>query len=119
MAEDGKQLNAGGSVTLTTVSGVVTGRVSLGPDDSRGPAIWIVDTIIMKTSRPGVAPIPRVEVYLTDVNNFAMAQFISYDGSFSNAGGNCVVTRGEKLVAVWTGGTAGDTAFFTLTGTKR
>jgi hypothetical protein len=111
-------LQAGGSVVLATVAGVVTGRISLGPDSQRGPAYWDVDTVLYKTSRPGVAPIPRIELFLDDAGSFAQAQFLSYDGSFGNAGGQCRVGRGQLLVAVWTGGTAGDTAFLTLTGTK-
>jgi len=113
------QLQAGGSVTLATVSGVVTGRVTLGPDSQRDPKkTWRVDTVILKTSRPGTAPIPRAELYLDDPSNPGQLQFITYDGSFSNAGGSCVLVGRQNLIAVWTGGQAGDVASLTLTGTK-
>lgn len=115
---DRPPLQAGSQVTLATVGGVVTGRIALGPDSQRGPAYWDVDTLIVKTSRPGLAPIPRVEVFLDDPGSPAQLQFLAYDGSFKNASGNCRVTRGQSLVAVWTGGTAGDIAYMTLTGSK-
>lgn len=109
-----KQLGLSKTVTLATVSGVVTGRISIGPDDQRGPATWVIDTIIMKTTRPGTAPIPRVAVDLDGTD-----QFLSYDGSFKQASGTCTVVRGQKLNAVWTGGTAGDVATLTVTGVMR
>lgn len=118
MTQPGAPLQAGGQTTLATVAGVVTGRVSLGPDSQRGPAYWDIDTAIVKTSRPGVAPIPRVELYLDDPGSAAQLQAIAYDGSFKNFGGRVRVVRGQALVAVWTGGTAGDLAFLTVTGTK-
>jgi hypothetical protein len=111
-------LQQGGTVTLALTGGRVTGQVALGPDAQRGPAVWDVATIIFKTSRPGLAPVPRIEVYLDDTGNAGQLQFLSYDGSFGNAGGNCRVTRGQRLIAVWTGGTAGDVGSFTVTGTK-
>jgi hypothetical protein len=111
-------LQNGDTVTLATVGGVVTGRVALGPDAQRGPATWDVDTLLYKTNRPGVAPIPRIEVYLDDPGSSAQAQLFSYDGSFGTAGGSCRVVRGQQLIAVWTGGTAGDIASFTITGKK-
>ena len=111
------QLQAGKQTTLALVAGVVTGTITIGPTDQRGPAAWHVDTVIMKTSRPGVAPIPRVELYLDDPQAGNL-QFLSYDGSFSNAGGSCTVQRGQTLTAVWTGGTVGDVASLTVTGTK-
>lgn len=112
------QLSAGNQTTLALVAGVVTGTVSIGPSDNAGPAKWNVDTVILKTSRPGVAPIPRVELYLDNASDPGSLQFISYDGSFTQAGGSCELIRGQKLIAVWTGGTVGDTAFMTVTGTK-
>jgi hypothetical protein len=111
------QLQQGGQTTLATVAGRVTGRVTLGPDGQRGPAYWDVTTVLWKTSRPGEAPIPRIEVFLDDPTA-GQVQLQSYDGSFGSGNGACRVTRGQTLIAVWTGGTAGDTAFFTVTGTK-
>jgi hypothetical protein len=111
------QLQAGSQTTLATVAGVVTGRITLGPTDQRGPAKWNVDQILIKTSRPGVAPIPRCEIYIDDPNAGNL-QALTYDGSYGAAGGSCTLVRGQTLTAVWTGGLAGDVASFTLTGTK-
>lgn len=111
-------LQQGGQTTLTTVSGTVTGRIELGPDQSSGPAYWDVTTVIWKTTRPGEAPIPRIEIYLDDPGAPGQLQLVRYDGSLGSGRGTCRVARGQKLVAVWTGGTAGDTAYFTVSGTK-
>jgi hypothetical protein len=89
------------------------GSVSLGPDASRGPATWTVDTVIWVTSRPGKAPIPRIVV----ATNTGDLKCVSYDGSFGQGTGSAVLTRGQSLVATWTGGQAGDTATFTVSGT--
>jgi hypothetical protein len=113
----GRDLQAGGSVTLATVAGVVTGTLTIGPASQRDPRGWDVDTIIWKTSRPAAAPIPRIEVYKNDTS-FANAQFVDYDGSFGNAGGTCRLEHNENLVVIWTGGTAGDVAQFSVTGTR-
>lgn len=112
------QLSAGSSVTLATVSGVVTGTCSVGPTDQRGPSYWHIDHVIWKTSRPGVAPIPRIELFVDDATNPANFQMVDYDGSYGTAAGSCQLARGQKLYAVWTGGTAGDVAQITVTGTK-
>lgn len=107
-------LTIGASVTLDASGG---GRVALGPDASKGPAYWRVDGVILQTTRPGVAPIPRAVVYLDEAvaNN---SQGLSYDGSFAQ--GRCDITlgRGQTLVCVWSGGQAGDVATMTLTGEK-
>lgn len=113
------QLSAGNRTTLALVAGVVTGTTSIGPSDNAGPAVWNVDTVIMKTTRPGVAPIPRVELYLDNASDPGQLQFLSYDGSFTQASGSCTLTRGQKLIAVWTGGSVGDIAFLTVTGVKQ
>lgn len=89
------------------------GVVALGPDESRGPATWVVDTVIWETSRPGVAPIPRIKV----TTNTGDTKCLSYDGSFGQGAGSATLTRGQSLVATWTGGQAGDRATFTVTGT--
>lgn len=111
-------LSAGATAVLATVSGTVTGTCSVGPTDQRGPSIWQIDTIIWKTNRPGVAPIPRIELFVDDSSNPANYQMVDYDGSYGTAAGSCRLVRGQKLIAVWTGGAAGDVATFTVTGTK-
>lgn len=116
-----KSLNISGSVTLATVSGTVTGSVTLGPglNGDRGPATWDVTGVITKTTRPGAAPIPRVEVFLDNANDPGSSQGITYDGSFSQGPCDIPLVRGQKLVAVWTGGNVGDIATFVLSGTKQ
>lgn len=115
---DDLTLQASRSTTLATVSGVVTGRVELGPDQGQGPPRWHVDGVILQTSRPGAGPVPRAQVYRNDAtadNSLGL----SYDGSFAQ--GRCAIdlSRGEKIVIVWIGGQVGDVATATLTGTKR
>lgn len=88
------------------------GTVSLGPDSSRGPATWTVDTVIWITSRPGKAPVPRITV----ITNTGDPKCVSYDGSFGQGTGSANLTRGQSLVATWTGGQAGDVASFTVSG---
>jgi hypothetical protein len=114
-------LNASGSVTLATVAGVVTGRVTLGPglNGDRGPATWHVTGVIAKTTRPGVAPIPRVEVFQDDANVAGNSQGVTYDGSFNQGPCDIKLIRGQSLIAVWTGGSPGDIATFILSGTKQ
>ena len=107
-------LQASGSVTLNASGG---GTLSLGPDGSRGPANWRVNGVILQTSRPGVAPIPRAQVYLDDAVA-AQSQGLSYDGSFAQGACDIVMVRGQKLICTWTGGQSGDVASMTLTGEK-
>lgn len=113
-------LNKSGTVTLATIGGVVTGSITLGPglNNDRGPATWNVTGVITKTNRPGASPIPRVEVFLDDVNDPGASQGITYDGSFSQGPCDISMVRGQSLIAVWTGGTAGDIATFIVSGTK-
>lgn len=113
-------LNISGTVTLALSGGVVTGSVTLGPglNGDRGPATWNVTGVITKTTRPGVAPIPRVEVFL-DVADSGNSQGVSYDGSFDQGPCEIGMVRGQKLIAVWTGGTVGDVATLVLSGTKQ
>jgi hypothetical protein len=115
-------LNKSGSAVFATVAGVVTASVTLGPgqNNDRGPASWVITGVITKTNRPGVAPIPRVEVFLDDVQDPGASQGITYDGSFSQGPCNIPLTRGQRLIAVWTGaaGNVGDIATFIVSGTK-
>lgn len=108
-------LRAGGTVTL---DGSGAGTVELGPDAARGPATWRVDGVILQTDRPGQAPVPRAVVYLDDASDPANAQGLSYDGSFAQGRSDITLTRGQRLVCVWSGGQSGDRASMTLTGEK-
>lgn len=95
------------------------GTAAIGPDSARGPATWDVTGVIVQTSRPGLAPIPKCQIYLGSIaaDN---AQGLSYDGSFAQGQvlPSLRLTRGQQLIASWTGGQAGDVATFTVTGTK-
>lgn len=118
MAAD-KKLRVTGSVTLAGLAAAATGTVTLGPGVNGGPAyIWNVTGLVAQTSRPGLAPIPRFQVY----KNQALAAYslgLTYDGSFTSAGADEVIQRGESLVFVWSGGNPGDVATVTLSGTLR
>jgi len=105
-------LVAGNGVTLDATGG---GQVVLGPD--AGPAYWRVTSVITQTDRPGLAPIPRVQLYL-DVVDPSNALGLSYDGSFGQAVGEQTLQRGQHIIAVWTGGQAGDRATMTVNGEK-
>lgn len=107
-------LSLGSTVTLSA-SGA--GTISLGPDSARGPANWHVTGVIVQTNRPGQAPIPRVVVYL-DQQSASGTQGLSYDGSFAQGACDLTLSRGQKLICVWSGGQSGDLASFTVTGEK-
>lgn len=107
-------LQAAATVTLNA-SGA--GTVSIGPDAARGPANWRVNGVILQTSRPGTAPIPRAQVYLDDQVP-GQSQGLSYDGSFAQGACDITMTRGQKLICAWSGGQSGDVASMTLTGEK-
>lgn len=106
-----QNLNRGLSVTLGA-SG--SGQVTLGPD-SPGPANWRVTSGVVQTTRPGVAPIPRVQLYLNAVDP-TNSIGVGFDGSFGPFTGEQILTRGQHIIAVWTGGQAGDVATLTLNG---
>jgi hypothetical protein len=107
-------LNVSGSATLD-VNG--NGQVALGPQSGPGPANWRVDGVILQTTRPGAAPIPRAQVFL-DQQTPSNSQGLTYDGSFNQGATNLTIGRGSQIIAVWTGGLAGDVASLTLTGEK-
>jgi hypothetical protein len=107
-------LNLGKTVALNA-SGA--GTVTLGPDTGRGPANWHVTGVIVQTNRPGLAPVPRVVVYLND-QSASGTQGLSYDGSFAQGACDLNLARGQQLMCVWSGGQSGDLASFTVTGEK-
>lgn len=97
-------LNAAGSLQL-----------SIGPD--AGPANWKVTSVIVQTNRPYQAPIPRVQLYLDTVdptNSIGLGP----DGSFGQFVGEQTMARGQHVIAVWSGGQAGDQATVTVNGEK-
>ena len=108
-------LNIATSTTLATVAGVVTGTIELGPDD--GPPYWNVTKMMVSTDRPGQAPIPSCSVYLDETSSRGL-QGSTYDGSRDETDCDIDLQRGQHLIAVWTGGQAGDTATLSLNGWK-
>lgn len=109
---DTQPLVIGSSVTL---DGTGAGQISLGPD--QGPPNWRVTSIIIQTNRRGQAPIPAVQLYLDSVapsNSIGL----SYDGSFGQASGEQQLVRGQHIIAVWSGGQAGDIASLTVNGER-
>lgn len=110
-------LLAGGSVVLT---GSGDGQVSLGPQNQPGTQPWIVNGLLVKTSRPGVAPIPACDVYL-DIVDPSQLVAVMYDGSRNQGGWTgepLKLNQGQRLIAVWTGGQNGDVATMVLSGTR-
>lgn len=101
----------------TTLDASGGGTLTVGPSDVRGPATWDVDGVILRTSRPGQAPIPRAEVYVDRIAPDSL-QGITYDGSFAPGTCTFTITRGQRVIVVWTGGQAGDDASVSLTGWK-
>lgn len=112
MVDTRRTLVTGGSVVLDATG---SGQVSLGP--SSGPPDWLVTTVITQTDRPGQAPVPRVQLYLDTVDP-QNSLGIGYDGSFGQFVGDQRLSRGQYLIAVWTGGQAGDRATATVNGEK-
>lgn len=90
-----------------------SGRLELGPDN--GPPYWNVTKVVVLTSRPGLAPVPQCSVYLDaeDTNGLLDS---TYDGSKDATDVDVDVQRGQHLIAVWTGGQAGDVATLSVTG---
>jgi hypothetical protein len=107
-------LNTGTSIRLNAAG---DGTASIGPDSARGPAVWIIDGVILTNGRPGQAPIPRVQVYI-DTVSAANRQGLSYDGSFAQGKCDIRLTRGQQILAVWAAGQPGDICEFTVTGWK-
>lgn len=114
MADKNTRLNAGTQVTLNATG---DGTARIGPDSARGPAVWIIDGVIVTNGRPGQAPIPRVQMYIDSVSP-ANRQGLSYDGSFAQGKCDIKLTRGQQLLAVWAAGQAGDVCELTVTGWK-
>jgi hypothetical protein len=111
-------LSTSGSAVLATIGGVVgTGTVTLGPgrNNDRGPASWKVTGVIVSSSRPGTAPIPRLVI----TDEVGVIRGISYDGSFDSGACEINMIRGQFLTATWTAGQNGDVVTMTISGTKR
>lgn len=107
---DRQPLNASARVTVGLDG---SGRVELGPDS--GPPYWNVTKIVVKTDRPGMAPVPQCSVYVDSEDDNGL-QDSTYDGSKDSTDVDIDVQRGQHLIAVWTGAQAGDTATLSVSG---
>lgn len=97
--------------TVLDASG--NGRLELGPD--AGPPYWNVTKLVVLTDRPGLSPVPQCSVYLDSEDANGLLD-TTYDGSKDSTDLDIDVQRGQHVLAVWTGGQAGDTATLSLTG---
>lgn len=114
MSDRRYRLNAADTVALDATG---AGTARLGPSGVRGPANWQVTGVILKTDRPGEAPVPRAEVYIDRISPECL-QGITYDGSFAPGRCNFTIARGQTVIVVWSGGQNGDEASVTVTGEK-
>lgn len=113
MAGD-SQLNAAVTITLNSAG---NGTAEIGPENA-GPPVWYIDTVLLTTSRPGNAPVPRASVYLDSVSPSNL-QGITYDASFGQASADGLrIVRGQRLLVNWSGGRDGDLASVTVVGTR-
>lgn len=103
-------LNKGKTVALDATG---AGTIQLGPD--QGPPQWEVTKVVLRTSRPGVPPIPTATLYLNTQDEHGL-QDVTYDGSFDSTDVALTVFRGAHLIVVWAGGQAGDVATMSVTG---
>lgn len=92
------------------------GTVEIGPDRA-GPAQWHITGVILRTDRPGEAPVPRAEIWLDQMSAGGL-QGGTYDGSFAQGRTDLTISRGQRLIVRWAGGKAGDAASVTVTGEK-
>lgn len=108
-------LNVSASVVLNASGG---GQAAIGPQNTPGTQSWNVTGILVRTSRPGVAPIPACDVYLDNTNDPGSIVATMYDGSRNQGSGTQKLVQGQRLIAVWTGGQSGDIATLVLSGTR-
>jgi hypothetical protein len=106
-------LNQGTTVTLNASGG---GTATLGPVN--GPPIWHVTKVSVKTSRPGLAPVPTFDLYLGSQDQHGY-QESSYDGSYDSTDVDLILFKGQQIIGVWTGGQSGDVATLSLYGERR
>lgn len=107
-----QQLNTSARVTLGAGG---SGRLELGPDT--GAPYWSLTRWLVKTTRPGQAPVPQCSIYLDSEDDNGL-QDVTYDGSRDASDVDVELQRGQHLIAVWTGGQAGDVATLSVTGWK-
>lgn len=103
-------LNKGASAQLDATG---AGRVTLGP--TNGPPTWRVTRVAVRTSRPGLRPVPAFALYLDSEDANGLIDQ-TYDGSADTTDLDVRVFKGSRLIGVWTGGQAGDTATMSVYG---
>lgn len=110
MTDRRQPFNTSARVTLDASGG---GRAELGPDN--GPPYWNITKYVVKTSRPGQAPVPQCSVYVDSEDDNGL-QDTTYDGSKDASDADIDLQRGQHLIGVWSGGQAGDIATLSVTG---
>lgn len=98
-----------------TLDGSGAGTARLGP--TFGPPLWHVTAISVRTSQPGIGNIPQCSVYRNtiDTNGFIDG---TYDGSMNSTDVNFDLAQGGQVIAVWSGGNAGNIASLVVHGTR-
>jgi len=94
-----------------TLNAAGTGVASIGPD--QGMPYWRGANVILLSSRPGAAPVPRAVVTVDQ-----SLQGLTYDGSFNAAACDLELTRGQHLFVTFTGGLMGDVITVAVVGIK-
>lgn len=97
--------------TVVTLDAAGAGTAAIGPDT--GMPYWRVTELVLLSTRPGQAPIPRAVAYLDQA-----LQGTTYDGSFNTASCDLSLSRGQTLFVQFTGGQAGDEITVAVIGTK-
>jgi hypothetical protein len=103
-------LNKGTTITLDATG---SGTVTLGP--TVGPPRWHVTRVAIRTSRPGLRPVPTFTLYVdsADANGYHDS---TYDGSRDGSDVDLRLLKGQQLIGVWAGGQAGDVATMSVYG---
>lgn len=97
--------------TTVTLDAAGAGTAEIGP--TTGPAYWRVTELVMLSTRPGAAPIPRGIVYLDQ-----SLQGCTYDASLNTGSCDLPVQKGQTIRVVFSGGQAGDVITVAVIGTK-
>lgn len=101
-------LNAQVTCTLNAAG---AGIAVIGPD--QGMPYWKVANVILLSSRPGVAPVPRAVVAVD-----SSLQGLTYDASFNAATCDLELTRGQHIFVEFIGGLLGDVITVAVVGIK-
>jgi hypothetical protein len=103
-------LNKGTTVVLGATG---AGTVSLGP--TVGPPHWRVTRVAVRTSRPGLKPVPAFTLYVDSADANGLVDS-TYDGSSDASDVDLRLIKGQQLIGQWTGGQAGDVATMSVYG---